>query len=282
MKKTLLLVLLCAFCSFVNAQEDTLHANRYVMHCTMYGVGMTNILDTYLSPVEYTGPEIRLLREKMRMTKLMGGNVSVQNMLQANISLAKNKADTGSEMSSMVNWTYGYHYQFRITDNLKILTGPMLEVNGGFVYNTRNSNNPAQAKAYVNLAASGMIIYKFNIGNYPLIARYQANMPFLGLMFSPDYGQSYYEIFSLNHWNSNNLVVTSLHNQPSIRQLLTIDFPINKVNMRVGYVCDIQQAKVNNLKSHMWSHSFMIGFVKNFYMIKGKNRVSMPQDVTPY
>ena len=191
------------------------------------------------------------------------------------------KAETSNEMAGMVNWNYALHYQFRLTENLKILAGPMLDLNGGFIYNMRNSNNPAQAKAYVNLAASGMVIYRFHIGNYPLIARYQANLPVMGIMFSPEYGQSYYEIFSLKN-GGKNVLFTSLHNQPSLRQLVTLDFPIRSVNMRFGYLCDIQQAKVNNLKSHIWSHAFMIGFVKNFYLLKGKNKVAMPSRVSPY
>ena len=112
-----------------------------------------------------------------------------------------------------------------------------------------------------------MVIYRFHIGNYPLIARYQANLPVMGGMFSPEYGQSYYEIFSLKN-GGKNVLFTSLHNQPSLRQLVTLDFPIRSVNMRFGYLCDIQQAKVNNLKSHIWSHAFMIGFVKKLLFIK--------------
>lgn len=189
MKKILLLLLSLFLGLPSQAQEDSLRANRYVMRATLYGVGFTNILDTYLSPMEYTGPEIRILRESMRMTKLMNGNVSVQSLFQANLSLTENKAETSNEMSGMVNWNYALHYQFRLTENLKILAGPMLDLNGGFIYNMRNSNNPAQAKAYVNLAASGMVIYRFHIGNYPLIARYQANLPVMGVMFSPEYGQ---------------------------------------------------------------------------------------------
>ena len=149
------------------------------------------------------------------------------------------------------------------------------------VYNTRNSNNPAQAKAYVNIAGSGMVIYRFRIGNYPLIARYQANLPLMGVMFSPEYGQSYYEIFSLKH-GGKNILFTSLHNQPALRQLLTLDFPVGNMNVRAGYICDIQQAKVNHLKSHTWSHVFMLGFVKNFYLIKNKKKVGMSPKVSPY
>ncbi|WP_455673422.1 DUF3316 domain-containing protein [Phocaeicola sp.] len=281
MKKLILLLLLLPLGLIAKAQEDSLQANRYVMRATLYGAGFTNILDTYLSPMEYTGPEIRILRESMRMTKLMDGNVSVQSMFQINLSLTDNKADTGSEMAGMVNWNYAWHYQFRLTENLKILAGPMIDLNGGFVYNMRNSNNPAQARAYANLAASGMAIYHFRLGNYPMIARYQANLPLMGIMFSPEYGQSYYEIFELKHGGSN-VLFTSLHNQPALRQFLTLDFPVGNVNMRAGYICDIQQAKVNHLKNHTWSHIFMLGFVKNFYLLKGKNKVAMPAKVSPY
>lgn len=265
----------------MQAQEDSLQANRYVMRATLYGVGFTNILDTYLSPAEYTGPEVRILRESMRMTKLMDGRVSVQSLFQGHLSLTENRAGTGSEIAGLVNWNYALHYQFRLSEKLKILAGPLLDLNGGFVYNLRNSNNPAQAKIYANLAASGMVIYRFRIGNYPLVARYQANLPLMGIMFSPEYGQSYYEIFNLKH-DGKNVLFTSLHNQPSLRQFLTLDFPIRSVNMRFGYVCDIQQAKVNRLKSHTWSHVFMLGFVKNFYLLKGKNKVAMPSGVSPY
>lgn len=78
------------------------------------------------------------------------------------------------------------------------------------------------------------------------------------------------------------MVFTSLHNNPSLRQMVTLDFPIRNVTMRVGYVCDIQQSKVNNLKSHAYSHNFMIGFVRNLYLLRGKNRISMPLKVTPF
>lgn len=38
---------------------DSLQATRYVTRATMYGVGYTNVFDTYLSPQEYKGIEFR-------------------------------------------------------------------------------------------------------------------------------------------------------------------------------------------------------------------------------
>lgn len=280
-KFIMLLIALGTFLS-VGAQEDSLRATRYVMRSTLFGVGHSNVFETYLSPLEYTGTEVRFLHESMRMTRLLEGKVSGQSLLQVNASYNKNISQTAEMYAGLVNWSYALHYQFRMNnDKLKILVGPMLDLNGGVVYNRRNSNNPAQAKAYGGLGASGMLIYKFRIARYPLTVRYQANLPLLGVMFSPEYGESYYEIFSLGN-GGRNVVFTSLHNNPSLRQMVTLDFPIRNVTMRVGYVCDIQQSKVNNLKSHAYSHDFMIGFVRNLYLLRGKNRISMPLKVTPF
>lgn len=267
MKRTLLSIILLCLCMLkVQAQEDSLQNHRYVMRATLYGIGHTNLLDTYLSPMEYTGPELRILRENMRKTKLMDGNVSRQSLFQANVSMTENKAGSGSEFSFLANWNLAYHYQFPINEQLTLLAGPNLDLNGGMIYNFRNSNNPVNAKAYVNLGASGIAMYRFHIKEHPFMLRYQLNVPLLGVMFSPEYGQPYYEM-SISKDFCKNICFTSLHNQPSVRQFLTLDFPIKSTTLRVGYICDIQQAKVNELKSHAWSHALMIGFVKHFQLV---------------
>lgn len=276
---SVLLILLMS-CAEVLAQDSLSH-DKYIVRSVMVGAGKTNVYDTYLSPLEYRGPELRFMHESMRMTRLMGGRVSAQRIVQVNASSTDNISKSGKSYSGMFNWTYALHYQYNVDDRLKILFGPMLDLNGGFIYNTRNSNNPAQAKVYGSIDASAMAIYKLRIGRYPMTLRYQVNLPFIGVMFSPEYGQSYYEIFSLKH-SGKNVLFTSFHNAPTVRQMLTLDFPIGKTIMRAGYLCDIQQAKVNNLKSHFYSHNFMIGFVRNFQMIRGKNRISLPSKVNPF
>ena len=245
----------------IHAQKDSI-----ITRATLYGIGHTNILDTYLSPMEYTGPEFRVLRENMRKTHWIEGKVSRQSLFQANVAMTENQAKSGSELYFLANWNLAYHYNFRINESLTLLAGPNLDLNGGMIYNLRNSNNPVNAKVDFNLGASGMAIYKFRIKEHPFVLRYQLNIPLIGLMFSPEYGQPYYEM-SLSHDWSKNICFISLYNHPSLRQFLTLDFPIKKTNLRLGYVCDIQQAKVNHLKSHAWSHAFMIGFVKHFHLV---------------
>ena len=175
--KNLLVVLflLCTCFLQANAQKDSI-----ITRSTLYGIGHTNILDTYLSPMEYTGAELRILRENRRGTKNMEGNVYRQSLFQANVSMLENKAGTGSELSFLANWNLAYHYRFQMNESLQLFAGPNLDLNGGMVYNLRNSNNPVNAKAYAKLGASGMAIYHFHIKEHPFILRYQLNVPLFG------------------------------------------------------------------------------------------------------
>ena len=130
---------------------------RYILRSTLFGAGFNNVLETYLSPLEYKGPELRFMHEGMRTTRLMDGNVSGQHLLQVMASKTQNPAKNGDMYTGMVSWSYALHYRFALRENLKLLAGPYIELNGGVVYNRRNSNNPAQAKAYGNIGASGML-----------------------------------------------------------------------------------------------------------------------------
>ena len=119
---------LLALCDGIYAQADSQQANRYVTRATMYGIGYTNVFDTYLSPQEYKGIDFRISRETMRMTKLLDGNVSVQNFFQANIGYTHNHAENNNTFNGLVNWNYGLHYQFRITENFKLLAGALADI----------------------------------------------------------------------------------------------------------------------------------------------------------
>lgn len=259
MRKILVLLISC-FSLLAQAQE--------VSHTLTFGVGTTNVYDDYLSPLEYTGTEARIQRETFRQTHLMDSNVYVQTQLNAHASYGKGPNKSGKMYEGMLNWNIGWLYQWQITDKLTILAGPMADLNGGVIYNKRNSNNPAQAKAYVNADISGMAFYRFRMFKRPFRLRYQVSVPVVGLMFSPEYGESYYEMFELKNGGWHNLCLTTPFSQPSLRHSLYLDFTLARTNMRVGYMGDLQQSSVNRLKSHTYSHAFMVGFTKNFIISK--------------
>lgn len=257
----------------VHMPADTLPEWRIAEHAFTIGGGRTHILDTYLSPVIYSGPEVRLMYEKMRPLKRGGGKILSQSILQGHFAYTKNPSGMGEEYAGMVQFNFGWHYKFYDRRCLRLYAGLAGDLNAGCFYMRRNSNNPAQGKFYFNTEVAAMADYRFRIKRTWLRARYQVSAPFAGVMFSPEYGQSYYEIFELKH--SNGIIhFTHPFNEPSLRQYLSVDIPFRTYALRVGYMGDYHQSKVNNLKNHTYSHLFMFGVVKRLFILKQKHGIT--------
>ena len=50
--------------------------------------------------------------------------------------------------------------------------------------------------------------------------------------------------------------------------MLTVDFRLARTTWRIGYMGNYEQSNVNNLKTHTYTHSLVIGVVKRFRTIK--------------
>ena len=229
-------------------------------------------MDTYLTPgsrIPYKGWGVRVMDERMKLTRLLSGRISRQQIVSADFSVTRNGAGTTRALSGFLDYTLGYHYRFEPLPDLRLLAGASAHAMVGFIYGTRTSNNPASAKADVDLNVSAMALYHLKIKDYPLTLRYQFEVPFLGFLFSPHYGQSYYEIFNLGN-NSGIVPITSFHNKQAMKNYLTVDFPIGKFTFRAGYLNSLYYLNVNGIRSHILSNSFVIGFVKEFIAFGGK------------
>ncbi len=253
----------CAFAATVHSQ-DTLRTNipSLDFRSSMLGVGSSNVLDTYLSPYNYTGTEMRLTLERVRPTKLMQGRVLRQTMWDLNGSYLENRAGTANEWAAGLRFSMGWLYDSKVS-SLKVAFGPALSAYLGGVYNTRNGNNPAQAKADVCIDLTAMTYCSVRLFKKDILLRYQVTVPFVGVAFSPNYGQSYYEIFSLGHYDKN-AVFAHIGNMPSMRHLLTADISLGRTTLRIGYNGQFNQSLFNELRYHHYSHNFLIGLTRRF------------------
>jgi hypothetical protein len=264
----ILLFFVAALPCFATAQTDTLKQEKIITNAKTVGVGATNILDTYLSPEKYNGTEVRYMSHTTR--ERIGRPLSRELIHQADIAFANNRAGEGEEIAGAYRFNYGWHYNWHFFGSrLDVKAGGMTDFNLGFIYNTRNSNNPAQLRAYFNITPSAAATWHFKMWHKPFALRYEIGVPVLGVMFSPNYGQSYYEIFSEGNYD-HNIVITSVGNAPSMSNMLSLDFRIGHSTFRIGYLGDFNQARVNGLKSHIYSHTIMIGFVKHFQILNIK------------
>ena len=244
----------------------------------MIGVGPSRILDTYISQEKFSGVGITYLY--IRAGKKP--NKRWQNNIEHEIDLSKTR--DRSHTTSMLEGNYNLYWARLATligqprssspssssrasspsspSSLHLQAGLAANANLGFLYDMSNSNNPAQARIALNLMPTAIATYGFNIKEQHFSLRYELNLPLVGLMFSPNYGQSYYEIFSRGNYD-HNIVPTTFVSAPNFRQLLTLDWQVSeKWAVRVGYLGNYQQADVNNLKSHIYTHRFVIGVTK--------------------
>ena len=268
-------LMLCLSPSVSIAQTDKVRAGeRVITNSKMIGWGATNILDSYLSPEEYTGLDLRYISHTLRQRE--GSHMIHELIHQGNIAYVNNRAKNGREIAGNYNFQYGLHYLLGTWElgrnELQLEAGGNAELNLGFLYNTRNSNNPAQARAFINMMPVAALTYNFH---HPFRSsdyrdfrlRYEVGMPLVGLMFSPNYGQSYYEIFSKGNYD-HNLVPTYIGNAPSLRHFLTLDFPLWRATFRIGYQGEYLQAHVNKIKYHTYTHALLLGVTKTFKLTR--------------
>jgi hypothetical protein len=267
MKKTFLLFSLFSFSSFLSFSQNEL---PLTYQSAMIGTGKTNTYDTYLSPLLYSGNNIGLIYEQINRTGLYNGRISAQHLLNLEAAETKNQTGTATDYVGSLEYAYGLHYRFKpAAYKIQFFAGIQAGGLVGLVYNTRNGNNPATGKVNLNLNISGMAVYKFRIKKQPLWLRYQLNIPVAGLMFSPEFGQSYYDISEGEHGNL--VHFASLHNQRILRNLLSVELPFNSCTLRLAYMNWIYETQVNSLDTRIVSNSFYIGFSRNFFTVSGRN-----------
>lgn len=280
----LLAAIVLALAVSTAGEAQTRERGKIVTNAQMIGMGTTDILDTYISPEKYHGTEVRYLSHtvRQRLPQPPGDTLRRSRMTtwrshlttelihQGYLSYSENRAGEGTGIAGMYSFSYGVHHNWQPGGGAwHVKAGVQVDANLGFLYNTRNGNNPAQARVSIDLAPSAAADYRFRLGRQSMAVGYEVSVPLVGLLFCPNYGQSYYEIFNEGNYD-HNIVATTIGTAPCLRQMLTVDIHLRHSAIRVGYVGDVEQYKVNNLKYHNYSHLFMLGYVRRFQSIKLK------------
>lgn len=251
------------------ALDTTDVANRIIQTTFMAGIGSSNILDTYLSPYSYTGTSARLFFENRRRTTHLPwrGTGYFVHSVELDGSSLNNPAGNVDEYAGGLRYSFAMQYRLKsIPYPFSLAIGPEVSAYVGGIYNELGGNNPAQAKADILFDFSASAAWQFRLLHRDCALRYDLALPIVGAAFSMNYGQSYYEAFSLGQ-EDHNIVMAYSGNMPSLRHRFTFSMRLGRRSqsrLLLGYGGTLMQAKFNGLRYHSYQHSFLIGFTQSF------------------
>lgn len=236
------------------------------------GAGKVSVYDEYLSPLVYTGTLYRFDYGSMRFVSPDNNNISIQKTLMVSSGLTNNPSLSNSIFYFSLRPGLGFHYHFRPMKDLKVMLGGTWDLFFASKYNFNNGNNPYSADLSTHLNASAMAQYLLKIKNFPIMFRYSAQTPLIGEMFVPEYGASYYEMFTLHHMGDA-LHFASVNNFLAFKSSFTADFMFRSWILRLAYYHDYQKNQANYLHFETLQNVFSIGTVVNFsFFDRGKRK----------
>ena len=224
---------------------------------SLLGIGSANVLDTYLSPEQYSGTAVSLLSVNAREKD--DSPWTRQTLWGLHVTTSSNRANNGDYLGGRVDFQHDWLLPLPVSE-ARLTIGPSAAAAIGGLYNTRNGNNPAQLQAGADIGISACAGKTICVFHKDFTVNYQATLPLLGAAFTPQYGQSYYEIFTQANYD-HNVVMTTPFNALSLRHMLTVDFTIRRHTFRIGYRGDYRQREANNLKFHDYAHMLVIGYI---------------------
>lgn len=222
-------------------------------------IGSKDVLATYLSPLHYKGTDLGLSGIWRKAMPFNPDNAVMTFEGGADFSNLWNPAGTARMIGLNARFSWGMAWRRHLPYNLQFTLGGNAGIDGGAYYLMKNSNNPVQVQAQAALGITGSLSYNFKLGNLNLLLADRLEVPSIGLFFSPEYEESFYEIYLGNRkglvhagWWGNNF---------RLDNLLSLTFDFGRTSAMIGYRFNANTQWANNLNTHIFTHSLVIGII---------------------
>lgn len=238
---------------------------RPVSEAWMAEAGSSHLTDTYLSPLRYSGWHSALTYSRMQAARFNPGRLTTA--LDAGLSLDSDHspARNATMWSAMLRLSWGVLRRWTVpaVPSLTLAAGGALAAEGGAIYNNHNGNNPVAAKGAVTLNLTGLVAWRARLGRLPVTLAYRPSLPLVGVFFSPDYGELYYEIYLGNRsglvraaWPGSYFLLDNL---------LTADLHLWRgTALRLGYSNRVFSSEASHIVTRHITHAFALGISGNF------------------
>lgn len=251
------LFLMGLLCRAENSTDSISNPLRPLSSFYALEIGSSKTLSTYLSPIRYSGTHIGLKGNWSRAMAFNPEKFIMSFDAAASLDLTHNPAQTSS--MSGIDFSLGWSmlYRVRPLKDFQLGVGAGIEFDAGALYLARNSNNPVAARVSLDLTLNLRADYSLRIGKFPITFSDKLSLPSLGVFFSPEYGESYYEIYLGEHsglahcgWWGNHFAITNT---------LMAMIPICNIRLCIGYEIQCRSSYVNYINTRIVNNSFMLG-----------------------
>lgn len=271
---TLIISLAATLTSIQTQAADPEHVIRPVTSAWTAGIGSSHLADTYLSPLKYKGVSASICYERMQASHWSPENWVMQLKAGAEMDRTENPARNATMWALQLHASWGAMHRWTLPCGLRLGIGPALRLEGGCIYNARNSNNPASAKAAVTFDAIAYAAMDVKLWRLPVTLRYQPSMPVIGAFFSPEYDELYYELYLGNH--SGVVHPAWWGNRFKLDNLVTADLHFGSTALRLGYEYNWMSSRACNLTTRMITHRFILGVTVDWVSHKPSKKTVNP------
>lgn len=255
-KQFAVLCMLLCFTAVSAEKKGAYAADRTTSFYTT--VGGAQIKDTYLSVIPYKGVNWGVGLDRFTVSRFGGHRWNTRHVLEGDMAYALSDRRNASLISYMFTYEFSFYRRYELECGLNLLAGGLSMLDAGAVYNPKNSNNPVSAKAALNFGLSGMASYRLYLKKYPVNITYSFSVPVIGVFFCPQFGASYYEMFSLGN-REDWIHFGTFANYMTVINRLTLDFPVNRRSLRIGYEGKFRSMHENHLVYKYYTNTFILG-----------------------
>lgn len=229
--------------------------------------GTAHVIETYLSPLRYSGQRFGVGYERMQAMKFDPSRWTMDLEVRLMCSHTLNPAHNATMWHGSVEGRWSMMRTWR-RGPWRYYAGGNTDLDLGVMYNARNSNNPVAAKAAWTVGVTGAVAFNTKLRGVPVCLRYMATLPLTGAFFSPAYGELYYEIYLGNRhglcraaWPGNYF---------RLDNLLSADLRFGGTVLRLGYRLDVRSSEASHIVTRTVTHTAVVGVASEWISLSAK------------
>jgi hypothetical protein len=255
--------------SGMEAQTKADDVKLLITNHTFIGMGRLESLDNYLSDLPYDGATFQFRNTGRRLLGADRTQSFIRSDLDFKIGSLKNQPSTATISFASLNIGAGMQYQLNTPIDIKCLLGWLWDGDFAVRRSSREVNNNINVDLSTNINLAATFKYDVTLFKFPLRILLDAKAPVFGMMFVPQRGASYYEIFILDNFKDVGHF-SSFLSKNALNSQLIFQVPLQNLVLDLGIQSDYMKYRANNVFVKHNYLALQIGLCYDFNFFGGR------------